>query len=68
MHCPCIGCSGKAWAHATRRLERSGAAAEGERRLWKRARALILARVIDGDVGVGLTVQIVYVCGTIMLA
>ena len=68
MHCPCIGCSGKAWAHATRRLERSGAAAEGERRLWKRARAPILARVIDGDVGVGLTVQIVYVCGTIMLA
>ena len=55
--CPCMGCSSKVWAHATRRLERSGGAAEGERRPWKRARAPILAGVIDGDDGVGLTVR-----------
>ena len=55
--CPCMGCSGKVWAHATRRLERSGGAAEGERRPWKRARAPMLAGVIDGEDSVGLTVR-----------
>jgi|AntAceMinimDraft_12_1070368.scaffolds.fasta_scaffold198272_1 hypothetical protein len=54
---PCMGCSGKVWAHATRRLERSGGAAEGERRPWKRARAPMLAGVIDGEDSVGLTVR-----------
>ena len=57
MRCPCMSCSGKVWAHATRRRERSGGAAEGERRPWKRARALILAGVIDGEDGVGLAVR-----------
>ena len=55
--CPYMGCSGKVWAHATRRLERSGGAAEGERRPWKRARAPMLAGVIDGEDSVGLTVR-----------
>ena len=56
------------WAHATWWLERSGGAAEGERRLWTRACASILARVIDGDDGVGLTVRrFMYVHGVVTL-
>ena len=57
MSCPCICCSCKVRAHATWQLARSEGAADGEQRLWKRARASILARVIDGKDCAVLTVR-----------